>query len=69
MELAELDHMIALLMKRASIVIILPMGLFDGTDDHFREAQREKTATNILQVVFLLKTLLQKADIFDKEQI
>lgn len=69
MELAELDHMIALLMKRASIVIILPMGLFDGTDDHFREALREKAAANILLMAFLLKTLLKQTDIVDKEQI
>lgn len=36
----ELVHVMAVLMKRASIVIILPLGLFDGTEDHFREAMR-----------------------------
>lgn len=36
----ELCHVMAVLMKRASIVIILPLGLFDGTEDHFREAMR-----------------------------
>lgn len=30
--------MMAVLMKSASIVMILPVGVLDGTEDHFREA-------------------------------
>lgn len=36
----ELAYMMAVLMKRVLIVINLPMGLFDGTEDHFRAALR-----------------------------
>ena len=40
MLLAELAYMMAVLIKRASIVIILPVGLFDGTEDQFTAALR-----------------------------
>lgn len=38
---AELVHMMAALMKRASIAIIPPVGLLSSTEDHFREGLRE----------------------------
>lgn len=70
MELAELAYMMAVLMKKTSIVIMLPRGPFSDMEDRFRactEETWEKGApTDILLIFFFL---LWKIDIVEAEQM
>lgn len=56
--------MMAALMKRASIVIIPPVGLLSSMEDHFREGprgpKRKKAPANILLIVSFTKAVALK---------